>query len=182
MRQQVLVLVGLPGAGKTTASSFFCKKSIPVVKMGQVTHKLLQKRGLSTSERNEHDLREYLRNKYGANIYARKVIKKVQKELTKHSVVIVEGVRSKEEIDYFKNNLIDLQIIFIKTAAATRYQRLLRRKIRPLMRNEIKQRDNYEKKLGLPKLESLAEYKVENETSMTEFYTKLSDILNQILN
>lgn len=181
MKLTVLILTGLPGCGKTTASSFFEEKKIPVVRMGKVTDEALFTSGLKYSPINEKKIREDLRRKFGEDIYARKTVEKILPLLKNNSLVVVDGMRSEEEYVYFKKNLPEVDIIFIETSQAIRYQRLTQRIDRPLSEEEAQKRDISElTRLGLHTLRKSADFIIHNDGSKSELYTELEKILKDL--
>lgn len=181
MKCTVLIVVGLPGCGKTTASNFFKRRFIPIIRMGEVTDEELSRLGLEKTEGHEKYIREILRKKLGLDIYALKVKDKIVQNLDKNFVVIVEGMRSLEEYEYFRHHIPNVKIVYLITDKHIRYNRLSHRNIRPLTLSESKKRDEYEiGSLGLIKLQDLATYTVYNNGNKSEFYTQLKNILTNL--
>lgn len=181
MMPTVLVLAGLVGSGKTTAAAFFKKKKSPVARMGDVTDKLLKQLGLRYCEKNEKYVRENLRKEYGQDIYAKKVIPSILALCKTNKLVVVDGMRNKQELDLFKKNLSNPKIVFLDASRQVRYKRLLERRKRPLTLSEAKERDASELKyFKLHKLRKYADYAVDNQGKLTDLYGQLREILNKI--
>ncbi|MBM3283916.1 hypothetical protein FJY90_06790 [Candidatus Gottesmanbacteria bacterium] len=177
MNQFVVVLTGLPGSGKTTASDYFRKQHLSVVSMGEITRMLLQEKKLLQTEENEKAIRTNLRKNHGEDIYARLIMKDVRKMLRKHQLVAIEGLRSEKELDYFKKKLTDVKLIFINADRRIRYLRLQKRQFRPLDYHQAKQRDIWEKSQGVLRLRRSADWNIENQSTKSEFYAKLNQVI-----
>lgn len=177
----VLVLIGLAGSGKTTAAAYFKKKKFPIVRMGEVTDKLLIKSGLPYSEKNEKHIRENLRIKYGQDVYAKKVLPSVLRLIKRNDLIIIDGGRNKEELDLFRKNFANLKIIFLNTGKEIRYKRLQKRRQRPLTLIEAQERDVSELKyFKLQNLRKYADYIVDNNLKLADLYEQLRKIFTRI--
>lgn len=178
MKATILVLVGLPGSGKTTAAGFFKKHALPVIRMGEVTENLLKKEGKKISEKNEYGVRDDLRKKYGMDIYARLTLPLVCDAVQKNDIVVIEGMMSQSEKKYFETRFSKIKIIYIESLKETRFKRLGKRHLRPLNTDEAEKREDYEiNKLGKLELKEEADTVILNDTTLEEFYGKLEEIL-----
>ena len=74
----LLAFVGMPGSGKSEATSYFAKKNIPYVRFGDVTEDELLARNLSVNAQNEQHIREDLRKKFGMDVYAVRSRQKIE--------------------------------------------------------------------------------------------------------
>lgn len=178
MTATVLILTGLPGCGKTTASDFFRKNNIQVFRMGDLTDEYLDKSGFLQTSDNEGKVRNDLRKRFGVAIYAIKTVEKIEKYEWKKKVIVIEGMKSGAELEYFKNKFNDIRIIYIKSRKEIRYKRLSKREIRPLTRIQAELRDN----------EEIINYSIENLIKKADFIINnnrgiedLNNTLNTIL-
>lgn len=177
----VLILIGLAGSGKTTAAAYFKKKKFGIVRMGEVTDRILKESGLPCSESNEKYVREGLRKKYGQDIYAKKVIPSILQLIKKNNLIIVDGMRNKAELDLFRKNLPNLKIIFLNAKREIRYKRLQKRTERPLTLTEAKERDASELVyFKLHNLKKYADYTIDNGGKLADLYRQLREILYKI--
>lgn len=179
MNKTVLILVGLPGAGKTTASQFFISRNIPVLRMGKLTDHFLKKEKLPITEANERSIRGKLRHDFGENYYAKSMLPQVKRKLVHTSLVIVEGVRSEAEMNYFKKNLTKIELIYLSTKKKFRIARLLKRQKRPMTYPEIIDRDRYEiNTLKINKLKKYSDIIITNNLTVDNFNQKLKSLIN----
>jgi dephospho-CoA kinase len=178
VKQRILILVGLPGSGKSTASSFFHQKHISVVRMGDVTDVLLAEQGLQINEENESEMRDQLRNVYGEDVYARRT-GEIVKGMTSEDLIVIEGMRSEAELNVFRTYFTDLKVIFIDTKDTVRYDRLLHRSVRPLTNEEAAQRDEWEKHtVDTTRLKKYADCIIKNDSTKEEFFKQLEKFLS----
>jgi dephospho-CoA kinase len=177
MKQTIIILTGLPGSGKTTAAFFYKKRKIPVVRMGDLTENILKKTHLSLSWENEEYVKIKVRIELGEDIYAKVAVKEIKDKVFGAEQVIIEGLRTKEELIYFRRNFVKIKLIYIDASSQIRYERLKRRRVRPQTERQSKSRDKLEGKLlGIENLKKIAEVKVSNEGTKAEFYRKLKKI------
>lgn len=172
--QQIIAVVGMPGAGKTTACDFFRKKKVPVLRFGDETDLGLKELGKELTEENERWYREKLRSEWGMGAYARKIKPRLDKALKTNALVILDGLYSWEEYEYLKNFYENLFLLCIFASPKIRYKRLLERKIRSLKIKEARQRDIAEL-INLHKGPpiALADYLIKNEKKVNDLNLEL---------
>lgn len=177
MRSCVLVLSGLPGSGKSEAAKYFTKKNFPVIRMGTLTETLLQK---TKGEKKEREIRENLRKRFGNDVYAQWAVEQM-KGRNKDNIVIIDGLRSNQELEYFNSHLPCVKLIYIEAGEEIRYDRLVNRKMRPLTKNEAQRRDRAELyTLGLNDVKQKADYILVNDRSLEKLYMQLEKIISQM--
>src|SRR3989344_220953 len=115
MAKKVVILVGLAGTGKSLAAKYLKKKGLAVLRMGELTGEILDKKGRKDSEKNEREVRINLRKEYGPDIYARNVVSKHAEELKQNKLVVIDGMRSLAEWEFFRKNLDNPEIYFLKS-------------------------------------------------------------------
>ena len=179
--KRVLFITGLSGSGKTTASLFFQNNRIPVLSLGDITYETMKSKDLEPSEANEKRIRDMLRKKYGEMAYAKAIFPKIQTLLENHELIVIEGLRSNAEYAYFSRHLRDLKMMYIDSDDELRFQWLTKRKVRPLSKDELKKRDNWEKNiLHLPNLKEKADWVVANRGTKQALFDKLKTILTEL--
>jgi dephospho-CoA kinase len=178
MAYSVIAIAGLPGSGKTTVSNYLHKKGYAVVYMGKVTKRIITEGMLDDSEENEKYIRDNLRVKYGKSVYAKLIISEIQEKLGKGNKVIIEGIRSIEELDYLKNCFAMIRVFYISAKDKLRYKRLAVREIRPLSYDQAISRDKDELNvLGLSNLKGKADIILDNSSTKNNLYLELDKIL-----
>lgn len=180
MARKVIILVGLPGSGKTSAGHWFKQNGIPVVRMGTLTEKYLTKFALIQNETNENKVRLELRHKFGLDVYAKAVLPKVKILLKNHNLVVIDGMRSLAEWEFLQPKFEHLLIIYLEAEKKVRTQRLLNRPGRPLTLPEISSREKYEiDKLKIKSLKKFSNIVFKNDQN--NFYQKLPQIYKKLI-
>ncbi|MCX6740747.1 MAG: AAA family ATPase [Candidatus Parcubacteria bacterium] len=142
MKNIILAIVGLPGAGKTEIINYLRQtQKWPNIYFGQAVFDELAQRGMEVNEQNERQIREELRSKYGMAAMAIKNIPKI-KELYSQSSVLVESLYSWEEYLEMKKEFGDnFYVLAIYASPVTRIKRLNSRPERPLTKEQVESRD-----------------------------------------
>lgn len=176
---RIILIAGLPGSGKSTTSEFFRQSAYSVVRMGVITDMLIKGNGGILSEENEKKVRDRLRETYGDDVYAMRVVPIIRRLLEGGNRVVVEGVRTLSELNHFRTQLDEIFLIYLEVSEKERYRRLAGRINRPLSLPEAKRRDNDEiYKLRVPDLKAHADMVIENNGSLLHLYSKLKKIIN----
>ena len=181
MKRLLLILIGLPGSGKTTAADFLASQKIPVVRMGQITDEVMRNGKIRFSEINENYIRQSLRKQYGDDIYARLTSPTIKKLFLTHKVVAVDGLRTESEYHLYLKLFKNLRLIFIDSDTKWRYERLMKRLVRSMSKIEAAKRDKWEKEIGLAKLKKRADYLITNNKSKKELETAMRAILASLI-
>lgn len=180
LKKQIIAVVGMPGAGKTTACDFFRKKQIPILRFGDETDLGLKELGKPLTERNERWYREKLRSEWGMGAYARKIKPRLEQALKTNSLVILDGLYSWEEYEYLKKFYENLSLLCIFASPGVRYRRLLQRKVRSLKIKEARERDIAEL-INLHKGPpiALADYLIINEGMVSKLNKALKELFTK---
>lgn len=181
MKKKVVALVGMPGCGKTVAVNAAKEGGIPVISMGDVVREEVKLRGLEENPENLGKVSKGLREEEGAQAVANRTLTKIEKE--KSSIVIVEGIRSLEEMELFKKRYPDFTLIAIHASPDTRFKRLCKRERSDDSMNikTFQERDVREINFGLGSAIALADYVIVNEGSEDELIKNMRIILEKII-
>jgi dephospho-CoA kinase len=178
---KVIILVGMPGAGKSYCVDYLVDKGIPSVYFGGITVDEVKRRGLEVNEANEKVVREELRATEGLGVMASRIIAKIEElAIEGHQVVVADGLYSWTEYKIFKEKYGEnAAIIAVAAPRHVRHERLAHRKIRPLSDSEVTAREyaeieNIEK--GGPIAN--ADYTIVNNSSAEDMLTSLEEILH----
>lgn len=195
---KVFGVTGLPGSGKSIISRIAKKDGIYSISMGDVIRKEAEKQNCTTGEAAIN-----LRERYGDNVVAdrciqeifhhsrnrqnnKHMVKKIHKSNNKYQapkkykrieqdVYIIEGIRSPDEVEYFRKRFKNFKIIAIHANPQERFNRLVRRK-----RDDdstdfevFKQRDERELNFGIGNVIAEADYMLINEGHIQNFKNKV---------
>lgn len=175
-----VAVVGLVGAGKTTASVYLEKKGFKKIRFGQVVIDEIKRRGLRVCEKNEKLVREGMRYKLGMDVMAKLNYPKIKKTL-ETSNVVGDDIYSWDEYLYLKKKLKGRMIVLLIFASPkVRYQRMTKRKERPLSVKQARSRD-YSDIANIQKAGpiAMADYLIINEGKKKEFQKKLEVFLQK---
>ena len=178
-RKVVVGIVGLPGAGKSFAANYFKKKGLSILRLGDITDKAIEERGLKNDVKNNKRIATELRKKFGMDAYIKLNKEKINDLLSKKPVVILDGFRSFEEYLTAKKLFKNVFLLAIVADKKLRYQRINHRKDRSILHGE--ERDIYEiltSNMG-PTI-SLADRTITNNGTITDFEDKLEEVYRQV--
>lgn len=180
MSKKFVAIVGMVGAGKTTASIYLEKKGFKKIRFGQVVIDEVKRRDLSVCEKHEKMVREGMRYEQGMDIMAKLNYPKIKKAL-KTSHVVGDDIYSWEEYLYLKKKLKDKMIVLLIYASPKlRYQRMTSRKERPLSIRQARSRDHSDigniQKAGPI---AMADYVIVNEGKVGKFHRSLDAFLQK---
>lgn len=179
-RKTVLVIVGMPGAGKSLASSVMKARGIPVFVSGDIIRAEARKRKLKFTRKNLGELMVKIRKEEGMGAVAKRLAPLVGKE--SGEFVVYEGARSVEEVDELRRKH-GVVVIAINASPQSRFQRLQRRgrSDKPRGWSDFEERDNRELGVGIAKLIALADRTVENEDSKDDLKRRTRRVLQVVL-
>jgi len=193
LKKTIMVIVGLPGAGKSEVSSFYKEQGLPMFRTGDVFREEVVSRGLELTPENSEMIARRLREEQGRDVAARITMEKILK-LT-DMLICVEGPRDMDELAYIAK-LSKLILLVLKAGDNTRFRRQLNRgksgrdpgnKVKgfrnPKDRKEFDWRDGKEKERGLAevlKTKKYPRYEIENEGTIGELRVKAARVLSAI--
>ncbi len=122
---KIIGFVGLPGSGKGEASKIARQHGLAVVVMGDVIRQEAARQGLEPTDQNLGRIGNDLRAKGGPDAIAKKTLEWVT--ATGKDVVVVDGLRSKAEADFFRANAEEFHLIEVYAPAETRLKWLAAR-------------------------------------------------------
>lgn len=138
---KMFAIVGMCGSGKSVVCEYLENIGYKKVYFGGVTMRELKKAGLEVTPENEKMIRENLREQYGMGAYAHLLLSDIE-QLYKENNVVLDGLYSWDEYLVLKEKFgSSLQMIAVVTDKETRYERLAKREVRPLTREEAEKRD-----------------------------------------
>lgn len=178
----ILAFVGMPGAGKSEAVSYIQQKGVPFVRFGQITEDGIKERGLPLTTENERLVRESIRKELGMGAYAIRAQQKIDELLSSHTVVAIDGLYSWEEYVFLKEAYPLLTLIHVYAEPEIRYRRLATRPIRPVAKENARNRDISElEKLNKGGPIAIADYLIENNSDdMTLLYSRIDEIIERL--
>lgn len=165
----IVCLTGLPGAGKSTIANGLKTKNFEVINMGDAVRAEAKRRNLEPTGTNLGKLMLELREKNGQGAVAELI--KDQITNSKSDVVVIDGIRSNEEIQVLKK-ITKVKILAVNATVDTRFKFLFDRgrSDDPKDRNEFEKRDSREISVGVSKSIDLADETISNDKlTISEF-------------
>ena len=104
---KIIGFVGLPGSGKSVASDVAREMGFSVLVMGDVIRQEAAARGLEPSDENLGRVGTAIRATEGPEAVARRILKRAGKE----RIIVVDGLRSKAEADFFRASSEEFHLI-----------------------------------------------------------------------
>ncbi len=189
--KMIIGVVGKIAAGKTTVAKFFeekgfCRVSCSEPLIDLLTHNVsdyswipeLPEKAEPTRDR-LIELGKYLKEKYGGDVLIKLAIDK--KRGCKN--VVIDGVRSKEEIEAIKR--LGGKVIYVEAKPEIRFERLMKRRaekdrgIKSFA--DFREMDDAEERLyHTSRLKNLADYVIVNEGTLEELRRKVEEISENI--
>ena len=143
---KIIGFVGLPGSGKGEASRVARQQGLAVLVMGDVIRQEAARRGLEATDVNLGRVGCALREAEGPEAVARRILQKAR--ASGEETVVVDGLRSREEADYFATQAEQFHLVEICAPAEERLRWLQARGRQDdpgISRSGIKEQDQDEK-------------------------------------
>jgi dephospho-CoA kinase len=176
----VVALAGMPGSGKSLVADTARKIGYDVVLMGDVVREEARKRGVEPDAKNIGNIMLELRQTEGKAVIARRCVPKIVSALGQR--VIVDGVRSLDEVDEFRKRFPKLVLMAVHASPETRFTRLYSRR-----RSDdaddwqvFHERDMRELGVGLGNAIAMAEYVIVNEEHVEAVKRKVRETLGKV--
>jgi len=164
----ILIIVGLPGSGKSIAAGIIKKKfDADIVHSGDVVREEVNKRGLKYTPKTDALVAHWFHTSGREKLMAKRVWDKVR--ISKKRIIVIEGLRSPKVFYYLKKfSKTKPFIITVNASFEMRVERELKRgrfgKEETL--NYLKTREKLEKSHGIKELMKKSDYRIDN-TNLT---------------
>ena len=180
-QKTVIVIVGMPGAGKSLASSVAANRGVPVFVSGDIIRAEAKRRNLSPTRKNLGRLMLKIRKEEGMGAVAKRLAPLIDK--IDGISFVYEGARSTEEIEEL-NKKYRVFTIAIHASPKSRFRRLQKRRRSDRPRNwaDFLERDERELKVGVGKLIAVADRVVENEDTRNDLKRRTGRLLRTLPN
>jgi dephospho-CoA kinase len=177
---KIIIITGMPGAGKSELADAFHKAGIPVIVMGDVIREETRSRGLEPNPENTRTVMLELRELCGPGAVAKHCLDSLR-EFSSDTIVI-EGCRSIAEIDVFDDFAEELEIICVHSSPRKRYSRLRdrNRADAPQSWEVFKERDLREISVGLGGVIALSDIMLVNEGTLNELRAASKELVKKL--
>ncbi len=174
----LIITIGLARSGKDTFAKYL------VANYGfehfdfyrDVVVPEMRKRGFKPSKENASIFGDEMRKKFGNGVFGRIMAELIKSSQSKN--IVITGARSVEEIDEIKK-VEKPVLVCISAPLKERYKRAVSEK--NISYEEFLKRDERDlKNKGLAKLLKLCEFKIENNSTLEEFYSKIDKFMREL--
>lgn len=174
---KLIGLTGTNGAGKGEVAAFFKNKGYAYYSLSDLIRVELKKKEEESSRDNLIQMGNQLREKLGADILARLVMKKIKGK------AVIDSIRNPKEVKYLRKQK-NFMLLAVDAPVGLRYERAKKRgrkesasTLQEFMAKEAKEMTNRQKGQQLRNCMKLADFKIENDGSLKNLYQKLEKFL-----
>ena len=174
----LIVIAGMPGAGKEELVSVAMTRGYQVVRMGDVVREFASRSSVDVGDKGMGGFANEERQKFGYDVWAKRCLDRVTSVRT-----IIDGSRGPMELKVYQERFgKDIRLVAIHSSPLTRYPRLVHRARAdaPKGREEFELRDERELSWGLGSLIALADVMIVNEGTLEEFKSRCAELLDPI--
>lgn len=180
---QIIAFVGLPGTGKSAASTYLGEKGFPKVSFGEIIAQAMSDSRLDQTQENERAVREKLRLDPSGDIVLQKVIEQLNNLIAsgQHKIVL-DGLGSWESYKRLKHEFpTSMTVVAFTAQRHIRHRRLTKRPVDPLTDQQANERDYDEiETLNKGGVLASADYYLFDNGSLEQLHTQLDDLFRQL--
>jgi dephospho-CoA kinase len=176
---KVIGVVGLPASGKGEFSRIAAGMGIPVIVMGDMIRREVQKAGLEPNDTNFGATANKLRAERGMDAIAQLCVPEIQAQTT--PLVLVDGIRGDTEVTLFRKNFSGFTLIRIDSSFEKRLARITARARSDdfTTADALQNRDSRELGWGLGNAMRIADLTINNEGTLEEFAREVQTLLKE---
>jgi len=177
IKARLIGLTGTNGAGKGEVANFLKKKGYAYYSLSDLVRQELNKEGKELNRNNLIKMGNKLREKFGADILARLVVKKIRGK------AVIDSIRNPKEVEYLRQQK-NFIMVAVDAPAALRFERVKKRgrqesvsTLQEFIQKEAEEMTNNQKGQQLQNCMKMADIKIENEGSLENLYQKLEKLV-----
>lgn len=173
---RLFCITGMPGSGKSVVSETARSLGLNVVIMGDIIREEAEVRGIKRTPESLGRLMLKLRKEEGNDVVAKRCLAK----LSHTEVAVVEGLRSIEELNFFRRNT-KVCLVAVHASPLARFRRLLERG-RPDDPKDLKtfnERDMRELQVGIGSVIALADKVFINESTLEDLINSVKEFFKR---
>ena len=192
----VVAVSGMPGSGKGSFIKLFQDLGARVFQMGDRIRQEVSERKLEPTPENVGKVASEMRTLHGPDIWARRIVELVRQFMEVKGgagaptpspgaaqIIIIDGVRSMKEVDFFRNELPGFFLVSIHTAPEIRWRRMAKRGRSDDFPDaeKFRERDLRELNWGIAVVIALSDEIIMNNQGPEELGRKGQEFLNRLL-
>ncbi len=172
---RILLIAGMPGAGKEEFLGVARSMGVPFLRMGDIVREYHASSGTDLTV---GAFASAQREELGKDIWAKRALERMDGE-----VFLVDGCRSMDEVRSYRGLSDDVRIVGIYAPPSARYERLVRRgrDDAPRSPEEFEARDRREMGWGLADVLALADVMILNDSDLESFKVRTAITLEALL-
>jgi len=174
---RLIGLTGTNGAGKGEVAAFLVKKGYSYFSLSDLIREELIKKGDEANRNNLIKTGNQLREKFGADILARLVVKKIKGK------AVIDSIRNPEEVQYLRRQR-NFLLLAIDAPVELRYKRVKKRgrkesasNLQEFIQKEKEEMTSYSRGQQLRNCLNLADITIINDGSLEDLGKKLEALL-----
>ena len=178
----ILVFTGELSCGKGTISKYLMKNyNASVYRFSDSLREILNLLYQEINRKNFSALSSSLRKLFGENYLAHILIEKIKKD--KNKIIILDGLRKKDEIKAFKK-FKNFKLIYVDSDSKTRYERLIKRN-----ENKDDKKKTYttflkdttlETEKNIRSFKRISDYTIDNNRNLKDLYKNIDNLIKNI--
>lgn len=172
----------MPGSGKHEVADVAEEEGVPVVTMGDVVRAECRERGLDPTD-HHGQVAQSLRDENGPTAIAEASLPYVEEALEESDTVLVDGLRSPDEVDLFREEFDEaFSVLAVEASFDTRADRLAERgrDASDEDRAELREREERELGWGTGEVIEDADRTIKNEDrSLEEFHAAVGRVFRE---
>jgi dephospho-CoA kinase len=176
---KLVILTGMPGGGKSTVAEAFLTAGLPVIVMGDVIRKEVERRGMDVNPKNNKLVMLELRKQDGRGAVAMHCVESLKN--SDSELVVIEGCRSLAEVDVFDDYAEEVCIVCVHSSPKARFSRLQQRgrEDDPQDWATFRERDLREISVGLGAVIALSDIVVVNEGTLEDLQNESKTLVQR---
>jgi dephospho-CoA kinase len=180
LSKAVVAVAGMAGSGKSLVVRVAEERGYSKVIMGDEVRDEAKRRELPPTPENLGKIMLDMRKTEGKIVIAKRCIPKIEKSSKQN--IIIDGIRSLEEVDEFRKNFQHFTLIAVHASPETRFGRIYNRKRSddPSDWEIFRERDTRELSVGLGGAIAMAEYMLVNEEPLETIKARAKEILMKV--
>ncbi len=176
----IILLVGMPGAGKEEFVKVAMELGFEIVRMGDVVRDYVQSSGLPLKNDIVGKIANEEREKNGVGIWAKRTVERVRK--MKGDKIVIDGIRCPEEVEIYKKEFGDnVHLVGIFAPQNIRFERILKRGRKDDVKTwkEFVEREERELSWGLGKVFAKCDYMISNTSTLDSYRKRVREFLKK---
>jgi dephospho-CoA kinase len=174
---KIIGLTGTNGAGKGEVAVYLKGKGYPYFSLSDLVREELRNKEKEVTRNNLIKMGNELREKFGPDILAKRVMEKVRGR------AVIDSIRNPSEVEYLKKQK-DFILLAIDAPVQLRYERVRKRgrkesatTLEEFIEKEEEEMTDHEKGQQLQNCMKMADYTLINDGSLEDLYKKLEELL-----